>query len=1031
MALRSDSALALLRRARDADPSFLPAEYRYVEIRWRRSDYVRVRREYAHPDPRGGSVTECLALATAGRTTGEHPPDSAAFAGLTRLARRDSSGCSLTYIALMSGWSNAGDTARVSSAEAAWRAAPALSANWLRLSAALAASGRLPEAIRVDQEALTRPWPATALGELYPRAIDDLLSAGDTSSATYLALPFADAEFRDGRPLARVWGCAALKTVRLPLPPSCGLWMAMPASTADWESRLNQIEVRGEVLLDGGLATRAMTTLDSGVVLADSAGWPGPRMRLYTRRGRAESKAGVPERAVRDLLLATALDSLVDDQYWAEAAWHQLAHSYEEQGAWGQAVKAIDRYVALSAGARWSDDRAVARYDAGLIRWEAGWHASADTQFAAMVGVIDDQGTNQYWAGEYFERTGALDRARHYYGEAVRTHHGPGQWYSQALAGLTRIFEALGQSDSAEHAAAQHDSAQLDWVPLDAPLLPAFIARHGHPEEGVRLAERWSTLQAAAGNVQGGALAYNEAAELALRAGDPAAALTDAITAESLAHTIHAVAAGVEASALRGQALLALGRSGEGLAALRTATLTAEAHPLNSEQLNTSLAFARALERMGETRDALSEYARAARAAEHVTAALFEDFDRTRYRAVHLAPFNEAIRLLLASRSPRDVDQILRWSQRRKAVSLAVALAGHDVQRRIPAPLPLLTLRARLSRGEALLDYIVLDSSVTAVVLTNRGSQVTKLPISPEALALAVARLRRPFDHPYAGSVDMARAPYDLDLASHLYQSLVSPLLPALAGITRLAIAADGPLHALPFGALVAALPTSGGYRDTAYLLDRYEIRYLPSAQFLAHDHGAPLATALAVFTDAPGALQEDQALRSVFGPQRLRVLEGTAATETEVRASAPRYDILHLAVHAVANIGDPLASHLRLVPDSANDGFWQLSEIMEERWHLQIVVLSACETMSGPESGGEGMIGLARAFLASGARNVVATQWPVGAPTADLMGTFYRGVALGETPSEALRVAQLRLRHLPNTGNPFFWAAFEVVRGR
>jgi CHAT domain-containing protein len=74
--------------------------------------------------------------------------------------------------------------------------------------------------------------------------------------------------------------------------------------------------------------------------------------------------------------------------------------------------------------------------------------------------------------------------------------------------------------------------------------------------------------------------------------------------------------------------------------------------------------------------------------------------------------------------------------------------------------------------------------------------------------------------------------------------------------------------------------------------------------------------------------------------------------------------------------------------------------------------------------------VGLARAFLVGGARQVVASQWPVGSSAADLMGVFYRQLALGRPPPAALRAAQLWLRARPETAHPLHWAGFVVFEG-
>jgi CHAT domain-containing protein len=74
----------------------------------------------------------------------------------------------------------------------------------------------------------------------------------------------------------------------------------------------------------------------------------------------------------------------------------------------------------------------------------------------------------------------------------------------------------------------------------------------------------------------------------------------------------------------------------------------------------------------------------------------------------------------------------------------------------------------------------------------------------------------------------------------------------------------------------------------------------------------------------------------------------------------------------------------------------------------------------------GDDVIGLTRGFLYAGARNIVASLWPVDdAVTAQLMIGFYRRLA-SEGPREALRRAQIQTRqHYPS---PRYWAAFVMT---
>jgi CHAT domain-containing protein len=94
---------------------------------------------------------------------------------------------------------------------------------------------------------------------------------------------------------------------------------------------------------------------------------------------------------------------------------------------------------------------------------------------------------------------------------------------------------------------------------------------------------------------------------------------------------------------------------------------------------------------------------------------------------------------------------------------------------------------------------------------------------------------------------------------------------------------------------------------------------------------------------------------------------------------------------------------------------------------HADLVVLSACQTAVGKESRGEGLLGLARAFMYAGAPRVIASLWKVDdAATTDLMASFYRALLGGRSSSSAaLRAAKLRLLHNPLRSAPYYWAGF------
>ena len=217
------------------------------------------------------------------------------------------------------------------------------------------------------------------------------------------------------------------------------------------------------------------------------------------------------------------------------------------------------------------------------------------------------------------------------------------------------------------------------------------------------------------------------------------------------------------------------------------------------------------------------------------------------------------------------------------------------------------------------------------------------------------------------------------------------------------------------------------------------------------------------------------------FNGENVKLLRGAFATEQTVRQQAPRYRYLHLATHgffappeqksapsANPNPGDEeagddyfgkdgvaafhpgllsglvLAGANRKPEPGQDDGILTALEVGElDLRQTELAVLSACETGLGQTAGGEGLLGLQRAFQLAGARATVASLWSVDdEATRKLMERFY--VNLWEkkmSKLEALREAQrwmlteglkrgLVREDVPEKAAdartpPYFWAAF------
>jgi CHAT domain-containing protein len=162
------------------------------------------------------------------------------------------------------------------------------------------------------------------------------------------------------------------------------------------------------------------------------------------------------------------------------------------------------------------------------------------------------------------------------------------------------------------------------------------------------------------------------------------------------------------------------------------------------------------------------------------------------------------------------------------------------------------------------------------------------------------------------------------------------------------------------------------------------------------------------------------------------RVLAGADFTEERIPAVVREARYVHFATHAVLDRRFPLDSALVTSAPArpgAGNGLLQAWEVFARiRLQADLVTLSACETGLGRELGGEGLVGLARAFHFAGARSVLASLWAVSdRSSAELMARFYARLRAREPAAEALRAAQRELRARPETSHPYHWAGFAL----
>ncbi len=367
----------------------------------------------------------------------------------------------------------------------------------------------------------------------------------------------------------------------------------------------------------------------------------------------------------------------------------------------------------------------------------------------------------------------------------------------------------------------------------------------------------------------------------------------------------------------------------------------------------------------------------------------------------------------------------------------------HLVHRVLPASLQ--EVQRRLDPDVALIEYVLADDRLYVLAVTSARVESMALPVTEKHLDTKV-RLFRSLIFENTNEREAAWRPVSDDLR----KILIRPLEEAgmLRGIKRLALVPCSPLHDLPFAAL--SREEKG---DPVYLIEDYTIFHVPSATYLTF---APQGSTEKVFgrmisfglnqTGDPQlpvlqfAVEEAEKVAHILGGEaRLN----QQASETELKKQADRFRLIHLATHAVSEPQMPLLSRLKLHGTSQDDGNLTIREILNLRLDADLVTLGACRTgqsfsRSGEEHLDTDRIGLIEAFLYSGARNVLASLFPIQDQTTTLfMTTFYKNLKLADIDEALARTQRAMIRGELSSSrdnsrfqlsHPRYWAPFILV---
>ena len=299
-------------------------------------------------------------------------------------------------------------------------------------------------------------------------------------------------------------------------------------------------------------------------------------------------------------------------------------------------------------------------------------------------------------------------------------------------------------------------------------------------------------------------------------------------------------------------------------------------------------------------------------------------------------------------------------------------------------------------------------------------------------------------------------------ILSVLYNKIIqNHLMQQISNKRQLIISPDGLLNYFPFEAL---------YHNGHYLVEKYTINYISSGKEFLRQNKLLVKNPknkITIFANA----NFDAKLKAYFSKEKENILGPWIATQeaednnkheakelfdnlgrSEIKIIQKHYknpliyedenatvsnlmnfsssEIVHLSTHGIFrnddNITNPMTKSFLIFSggnQGNNVGFvsaLQLSTL--DLSDTTLVILSACQSGLGDMQNAEGIVGLPKALLQAGAKNVIMSLWTVSnLKTTKLMENFYDSISKQKNYSQALQEAKKKMIK----EHPYYWSAF------
>jgi CHAT domain-containing protein len=383
-----------------------------------------------------------------------------------------------------------------------------------------------------------------------------------------------------------------------------------------------------------------------------------------------------------------------------------------------------------------------------------------------------------------------------------------------------------------------------------------------------------------------------------------------------------------------------------------------------------------------------------------------------------------------------------------------------------PEPISVADLQKNiLKRNEVLIQYFITGEKVYVFLVSRKDFKVVALAIKEKDIQAVVNR--------YFIAVNKKDTGKMVEYGKKIYQAIFKPLETSLQMNKDIIIVPDRQLATIPFESFVI---DDTNPNRVVYLLEKYRVKYIQSASALSFlrkyhkkkdgpshfigfgdpvydyenfregkpERGIPgpvkgdeikeihrgkYDREGGIYSRLQGSGQEVATITGLFKSKNQKgivYLREQANEENAKAADMKEFDYIHFSCHGI--LGENFQSLvLSQIPDSKEDGYLTMNEIMNCDYNAKLVVLSACETGTGKMERAEGVTGLTRAFMYAGTPAVVASLWNVSEMgTKELMVKFYTNMLEKElSKEEALRQAKLEMINGGKYSSPYFWSSF------